>query len=144
MVEIPQALRAVFSATVRERDGTYVLELPAREFEHDTLTVGDTYRIALLAATQATPVNESDAPSTGLSQRVSQRSPSEPPVAAGDRREVTIETVGEEGDGIAKVDHGYVVIVPGTQPGDQPTVEIERVTQTVAFATVVEEDPRAL
>jgi tRNA/tmRNA/rRNA uracil-C5-methylase (TrmA/RlmC/RlmD family) len=33
---------------------------------------------------------------------------------------VTIETVGDQGDGIAKVERGYVVIVPETQPGEQP------------------------
>jgi predicted RNA-binding protein with TRAM domain len=57
---------------------------------------------------------------------------------------VTIETIGDQGDGIAKVDRGYVVIVPGGQPGDEPTVEIEQVQENVAFASVVDIDPRAL
>lgn len=57
---------------------------------------------------------------------------------------MTIETVGDQGDGIAKVDRGYVVIVPDTQPGQQPTVEIEQVQQNVAFASVVASDSRTL
>jgi predicted RNA-binding protein with TRAM domain len=57
---------------------------------------------------------------------------------------VTIETVGDQGDGIAKVDRDYVVIVPGAQPGDEPTVEVEQVRENVAFASIVDSDPRAV
>ena len=53
-------------------------------------------------------------------------------------REVTIESVGDQGDGIAKVERGYVVIVPDARPGDQPRVEIEQVKQNVAFARVID------
>lgn len=67
-----------------------------------------------------------------------------PPVDEGEVRDVTIETVGDQGDGIAKVERGYVVIVPGAQPGDEPTVEIEQVQENVAFARIVDSDSRAL
>ena len=66
-----------------------------------------------------------------------------PPVEEGEVREVTIETLGDQGDGIAKVERGYVVIVPGARPGDRPTVEIEQVRRNVAFATVVEPESGA-
>jgi len=66
------------------------------------------------------------------------------PVDEGEVRDVTIETVGDQGDSIAKVERGYVVIVPGAQPGDQPTVEIEQVQENVAFTSIVDSDPRAL
>lgn len=69
---------------------------------------------------------------------------SEPPVDEGKVRNVTIETVGDQGDGIAKVERGYVVIVPGAQLGDEPTVEIEQIQENVAFASTVDSDPRAL
>jgi len=62
----------------------------------------------------------------------------EPPVDEGEIREVTIETVGDQGDGIAKVERGYVLIVPGARPGEAPTVEVETVKRNVAFATVVD------
>jgi predicted RNA-binding protein with TRAM domain len=65
-------------------------------------------------------------------------------VEEGEVRDVTIETVGDQGDGIAKVERGYVVIVPGAQPGDKPTVEIEQVQENVAFASIVDSDPRTV
>lgn len=78
------------------------------------------------------------------SRKTVSRAPSEPPVDEGEVHDVTIETVGDQGDGITKVERGYVVIVLGTQPGEQPTVEIEQVQENVAFATVVESDSRSL
>jgi predicted RNA-binding protein with TRAM domain len=62
----------------------------------------------------------------------------------GEVRDVTIETTGDQGDGIAKVERGYVVIVPGGQPGDELSVEIEQVKENVAFAIIVERGSRAL
>ena len=58
----------------------------------------------------------------------------EPPVSEGDTREVTIENIGSQGDGIARVERGFVVIVPGVDVGDELTVEITDVKDTVAFA----------
>lgn len=55
---------------------------------------------------------------------------------------VTIETTGDQGNGIAKVDHGYVVIVPQAAPGQEPTVEIEEVRENVAFASIVGDGER--
>lgn len=144
MVEIPDSLRSVFSATVHERDGTYIVEIPANEVIHDAVTTGETYRVAFLDAPISSESPEGDVPSSLRSQRENQSQPSEPPVDEGEVREVTIETVGDQGDGIAKVERGYVVIVPGAQPGQQPTVEIEQVQENVAFASVIDDDPRAL
>ena len=73
----------------------------------------------------ASPESDSDGPT--------QQSP---PVESGDTREVTIESLGDQGDGIAKIDRGYVVIVPGTRPDDEVTVEIENARENVAFARV--------
>lgn len=144
MVEIPDSLRSVFSATIHERDGGYVVEIPADEVTHDAVTVGETYRVALLDTPPARASAEQDASQSSQSQRRDRQHSPGPPVAEGERREVTIETIGDQGDGIAKVERGYVVIVPGVQPGQQPTVEIEQVQENVAFASVVEGDPREL
>ncbi|WP_368277006.1 TRAM domain-containing protein [Halocatena pleomorpha] len=57
---------------------------------------------------------------------------------------MTIETIGDQGNGIAKVERGYVVIIPGGHPSDELTVEIDQVRESVAFASVVNDDPRAL
>jgi len=142
MIEIPDSLRSVFSAQLEERDGSYVVDIPASEIEHDTLAANETYRVAILASE----------PSTDKTQQEQQQSTTQdtaptsdgPPVNEGEVRDVTIETTGDQGDGIAKVERGYVVIVPGGQPGDEPTVEIEQVQDNVAFASIVERNSRAL
>ena len=64
--------------------------------------------------------------------------PSGPPVQSGEIREVEIETLGDQGDGIARVERGYVIIVPGTEKGDQVRIEITTVRDNVAFGDVLE------
>lgn len=58
------------------------------------------------------------------------------PVRVGDELEVTIEAVGEKGDGIAKVG-GFVLFVPSTKEGDVVTIKVTRVLRRVGFAEVV-------
>ena len=58
------------------------------------------------------------------------------PVKEGDELDVTIESVGEKGDGIAKVE-GFVLFVPGTNTGDNVKVKITKVLRKVGFAEVV-------
>lgn len=144
MVEIPDSLRSVFSATLRQRDEEYVIEIPARAITHDAVSPGETYRVAIFDSPATTEDGEQESRSFARSQRTSQHQPPEPPVEEGEVRDVTIETVGDQGDGIAKVDRGYVVIVPDAQPGDESTVEIEQVQENVAFASIVDPDPRTL
>jgi predicted RNA-binding protein with TRAM domain len=97
------------------------------------LSDAETYRIAVLEAPAAS--------STDGSQSVEEAETNEyqrPPVEEGEVREVTIESVGDQGDGIAKVERGYVVIVPDGEPGQQPTVEIDTVRQNVSFAKIID------
>lgn len=140
MVQIPDSLRSVFTATVRERDGGHVVEVPAGEIEHGAVTPGDTYRVAILTGSEGS-TSERETDRSGGDDGGRDGVP-EPPVEEGEIREVTIETLGDQGDGIAKVERGYVVIVPDARPGDRPTVEIEQVRRNVAFATVVRPDSR--
>lgn len=148
MVDVPDSLRAVYTATVDEHDGSYTIDVPAEEVANDVLVPGDTYRVAILGDS-----SKSSADAEGSRDRsaggnrsgrrgrdvaVDDEQRSTPPVDEGEVREVAIESIGDKGDGIAKVDRGYVVIVPDVQPGDRPTVEIERVRPNVAFASVVE------
>jgi predicted RNA-binding protein with TRAM domain len=142
MVEIPDSLQSVFSAPVQEQNGTYVLEVPSGELKHEAITLGETYRVAVLDAPGTTEQSTEPAERADESRRNGQRGPPEPPVDEGEIREVTIETVGDQGDGIAKVERGYVVIVPETQPGEQPTIRIDDVRQNVAFASVIDPDQR--
>lgn len=127
MVDIPEDLRAVFTGTVERRGDSYVVEVPADEIARETITPGTVYRTALLGTPEVEPEPNQE----------SEYEPT-PPVTEGERRTVTVEAVGSEGDGIAKVERGYVVIVPDTEVGEETTVEIERVTPSVAFAKVAE------
>jgi predicted RNA-binding protein with TRAM domain len=142
MVKIPDSLRSVFTATIRERDGTHVVEVPAGEVEHGAVGPGGTYRVAILSGAEGSTTEREPARSGGDCGEDRDGGP-EPPVEEGEIREVTIETLGDQGDGIAKVERGYVVIVPDVRPGDSPTVEIEQVRRNVAFASVVQPDSRA-
>lgn len=54
----------------------------------------------------------------------------------GDEIEVTIESTGAKGDGIAKVNN-FVVIVPGAKEGEKVKVRITRVLKKMAFAEIV-------
>lgn len=125
MVTIPDKLRTLFTQTVERRDDRYVIEIPAQEVTEGTIAPGTVYRVAVL----------SDQSAVVADTRQDDQPFSSPPVTEGEQRTVTIEDLGQEGDGIAKVERGYVVIVPGGTPGETVTVEITRVTQTVAFAT---------
>jgi predicted RNA-binding protein with TRAM domain len=60
-----------------------------------------------------------------------------PPVKVGDVREVRIEAVGSEGDGIAKID-GFVVFVPGAKMNDSVKIRITKVLKKYGFAEIVE------
>ncbi len=59
-----------------------------------------------------------------------------PPVREGEEVDVTVEAVGEKGDGIAKV-KGFVIFVPGTKAGERVRVKISRVLQKVGFGQVI-------
>ena len=59
------------------------------------------------------------------------------PVAAGDRIEVDVVDVGDEGDGIAKVD-GYTLFVPGTEAGTTVEVRVTDVKPRFGFAEPVD------
>ncbi|TMT78022.1 TRAM domain-containing protein [Haloterrigena sp. H1] len=144
MVEIPDSLCSLFSAPIEERNGTYVVEIPSSEVDHEALSADETYRVAILESPASTESSVQQGTQQSPSQEPVSRTPSGPPVKEGEVRNVTIETVGDQGDGIAKVERGYVVIVSGAQPGDEPTIEIEQVQKNVAFASIVDSDPRAL
>lgn len=64
------------------------------------------------------------------------RGPSTAPVKVGDELEVTIDAVGEKGDGIAKKD-GFVLFVPGVKQGDRVRIRVTKVLRKVGFAEVV-------
>ena len=58
------------------------------------------------------------------------------PINVGDELDVTIESVGAKGDGVAKV-KGFVLFVPGVQKGDNVKVRVTKVFRKMGFAEVV-------
>jgi predicted RNA-binding protein with TRAM domain len=59
-----------------------------------------------------------------------------PPVKVGDELDVTIEAVGEKGDGLAKK-NGFVLFIPGVKEGQQVKVRVTKVLRKVGFAEVI-------
>ncbi len=155
MVELTDSLKCLFTGTVEERGDDHVVTVPATEIEHGTIEAGASYRVALIkregdddrttvatdgAADRTVAGNGAGgSPASTTTRPTDDGGASGPPVSEGDVREVTIETLGDKGDGIAKIERGYVVIVPDSEPGDEPTVEITSVRENVSFAEVVEE-----
>src|SRR3989344_1469485 len=64
-----------------------------------------------------------------------------PPVKTGDIVEVSIESVGGKGDGIARVS-GVVLFVPNVKKGDYVKIKVTKVLPKVGFAEVVEKAER--
>ena len=58
------------------------------------------------------------------------------PVKVGEELDVTIDAVGEKGDGIAKK-NGFVLFVPGVKRGQQVRIRVTKVLRKVGFAEVV-------
>ncbi len=138
MVEVPDSLRSLFTGTVKQENGRYVVQVPETEIDNGAASAGQTYRIAILPQVDERTTGSDGNESEGLTAEDREPGPPAPPVDEGEVRTVSVESVGDQGDGIAKVERGYVVIVPEATPGDEPTVEIEDVKQNVAFARIVE------
>lgn len=127
-MEIADQLHCLFSHSVEERDGSYVIEVPEQEIQLGDLQDGETYRVAVLPTTDGSDKTDPEP------ER--ERGPQEQPVKEGEQRNVEIEDIGEQGDGITRVERGFVVIVPDTEKGERVTIQITDVNQNVAFAEV--------
>jgi len=142
-MELSDTLQTLYTATVEQDDGTYQITVPKREVVTGTLAEGETYRVALMS-TSASDTEATD--TTEITQSAEyadhQQEYDGPPVEEGEQRDVEIENIGDQGDGIAKVERGYVVIVPETSVGDRVTVEMQQVRENVAFADIVDDTPR--
>jgi len=130
-LEISDKLLCLFSAEVTADEDTYTIEVPRREIETGSIDAGETYRVALIAGELETPeeVDTEEAPSEP-----------QPPVEGGEIRYVEIEDIGKQGDGIARVERGYVIIVPGAEIGERVKVEITEVKSNFAVGEIIEEE----
>lgn len=139
-MERSETLLCLFTAHVEKQDDSYVIEIPEHEVTVGDIEVGGIYRIAMLSqATQAASTPESE-PASEESEPASEREQDGPgpPVEEGEVVDVEIEDIGDQGDGIARVGPGYVVIIPGSDLGERVTVEMTEVRENMAFAEVVE------
>ena len=131
-MEISDKLLCLFSAEVRESEGTYTVEVPQREIDTGSISSGETYRVALIARDEPEETHEA------VEEHPTDQP--QPPVEPGELRYVEVEDIGKQGDGIARVERGYVIIVPGADIGDRVKVEISEVKSNFAVGEIVEED----
>lgn len=132
-MEIPTELLTLFSAQIEQRDGKFVIEVPRGELNRGDVQHGETYRVAILPGLVSRDGDDATAINSD-----SDHDYSGPPVDEGEQRTVTIESMGDQGDGITRVERGFVVIVSDTSLGEEVTVEITNVRENVAFAEVVD------
>lgn len=130
-MDIPDDILCLFSGEINRQDDSYMIEISEREVTLGDLEQDVPYRVAVVPQ-----------PKDQTASRTARRSTQEddergPPVTEGDHRTVDIEGIGEQGDGIARVERGYVVIVPDTEINERVEIEITSVTETVSFGEVI-------
>ncbi|MFC6905017.1 TRAM domain-containing protein [Halalkalicoccus tibetensis] len=132
-MQISDKLLCLFNAELTETNGSYTVEIPESEVETGSLDPGETYRVALISREETEPEEKK----ASSSRRPS--SEPQPPVEEGEIRYVEIEDIGKQGDGIARVERGYVIIVPGAEIGEQVKVEVSQVKSNFAVGEVIDE-----
>lgn len=130
-MDIPNEILCLFSGEINRQGGSYMIEIPEHEVALGDLEQDVPYRIAVVPQ-----------PEDQTASRTARRSTQEddefgPLVTEGDHRTVDIEDIGDQGDGIARVERGFVVIVPATEINERVEIEITSVTETVAFGEVI-------
>ncbi|MXR21334.1 TRAM domain-containing protein [Halobacterium bonnevillei] len=133
-MEISDQLLCLFSAEVTVKDDEYVVEVPRSEVEAGAVDPGDVYRVALISQADAEAGDETESTSEPAS------SEPQPPVEEGEIRYVEIEDIGKQGDGIARVERGYVIIVPDAEIGERVKVEVTEVKSNFAVGEIIEDE----
>jgi len=128
-MELSDDLLCLFNAEVERSEDDFVVAVPGREVETGAVDPDEVYRVALMARSR-----EDDSPDAP-----SQPDRPQPPVEEGEVRYVEIEDLGKQGDGIARVERGYVIIVPGGEVGERVKIEITEVKSNFAVGEIVEE-----
>ncbi|NIB98675.1 TRAM domain-containing protein [Halobacterium sp. R2-5] len=133
-MEISDQLLCLFSAEVTVKDDEYVVEIPRSEVEAGSIDPGDVYRVALISQTETDSGSDSEAASETTD------SEPQPPVEEGEIRYVEIEDIGKQGDGIARVERGYVIIVPDAEIGERVKIEVTEVKSNFAVGEIIDEE----
>ena len=134
-MELSNELTSLFSAPIEEHRDSYVIELPRAELEEGPVEASESYQVALISNRVGPDTAQEDSENIETEQPVDR---DEPPVSVGETRVVEIEEIGDQGDGLTRVDRGYVVIVPESEKDERVRIRIRHVRETVAFAEVVE------
>ncbi|PSP83774.1 deoxyribonuclease [Halobacteriales archaeon QS_6_64_34] len=132
-MEISDELLCLFSTDVTVEDDRYLVEVPRREVETGAIEAGGTYRVALISTDIGAEADESNEAETPPDQP-------QPPVEPGETRYVEIEDIGKQGDGIARVERGYVIIVPGADIDERVKIEVTEVKSNFAVGEILDED----
>lgn len=132
-MDIPENVLCLFSAEVEAQEGSYRIEVPEQELALGDVEENKVYRIAVFDPGTVSVTQE-------IPQEDTEQEDLDPPVSEGDTRSVEIEDIGKQGDGIARVERGYIIIVPDTEKREQVTVEISHVQENLAFGEVVERE----
>ncbi|WP_207590712.1 TRAM domain-containing protein [Halomontanus rarus] len=153
-MEISDKLLCLFSTDISVEDDRYVIEVPRQEVETGDIDPDEIYRVALISrdreqdavstSTGSTSSSASGSTSTTNSSAGTTSSPTppsepQPPVEVGETRYVEIEDIGKQGDGIARVERGYVIIVPGAEVGERVKIEVTEVKSNFAVGEIIEE-----
>ncbi|MFD1511866.1 TRAM domain-containing protein [Halomarina rubra] len=131
-MEISEKLLCLFSAEVSDEGDRYVVEVPRRELETGSVEAGETYRVALIAT------SETEGSETATTTTTTAPGEPQPPVEIGEIRYVEVEDLGKQGDGIARVERGYVIIVPDAEVGERVKIEVTEVKSNFAVGEIIE------
>lgn len=150
MTKVPTRLLTLYSAEIDTTGDTYTIKVPKREVEMGDVDPEATHQIGLFekptsggdSSAERQPSKNGDANSNRnhIETDHGSRGYSDdgPPVEKGEQVKVEIESIGKKGDGIAKVDKGYVIIVPDTNVGEKITARITDTKENVGFGEVIE------
>ena len=135
-MEISDKLLCLFSTEISTEDDRYIIEIPRQEIQTGDIDPDDVYRVALISRDR-----EQESKSGNDTRPAESSPPSEPqpPVDVGETRYVEIEDIGKQGDGIARVERGYVIIVPGAEVGERVKIEVSEVKSNFAVGEIIEE-----
>ncbi|MFB1065011.1 TRAM domain-containing protein [Natrinema sp. H-ect4] len=137
-MEVPDNLLCLFTAQLKEEDGSYIIEVPDQEVTKGQVQTDNMYSAAVLQTDTASAEEQPEQQDQTQKQDRADPGP-KPPVEVGEQRAVDIEDIGEQGDGIARVERGYVIIVPDTEVNERVTIKIKSIRPNVAFGEVVEQ-----
>lgn len=136
MMEIPDNLLCLFNSEVEQRGDSYIIRVPKSELSVGAIEENSIYRVAMFPSA-ATTLTGTKSERTDNQEQKRGRNGSDPPVSEGEERTVDIEDIGEQGDGIARVERGYVIVVPDTEKGERVVIRITDVKPNVGFAEVL-------